>query len=77
MRDRNLLWPFPSAPCRNYNVLGAGYNEETGTWDHRWPGMEASALPNGFQELVQQFQNFVENKKDHREFTELGWGVAP
>ena len=72
MRDRSLLWPFPSSPCRNYNVLGAGYCRESKTWDLVWPGFESHCLTKGFDELVQQFHKFVTERQDHREYTELG-----
>ena len=72
MRDRKLLWPFPSSPCRNYNCLAAGFDPATGTWDHLWPGMDKECLGQGFHNVVQQFENFVENKKDHKEYTEQG-----
>ena len=75
MQDRKLLWPFPSSPCRNYNCLGAGFDPATGTWDHVWPGMSKECLGQGFDHLLQQFENFVENKKDHREYTEQGCNV--
>jgi len=75
MRDRKLLYPFPSSPCRNYNCLGAGFDRETGTWDHIWPGMPLATLGSGFDELLEQFQKFVENKKDHKEYTEVGCNV--
>ena len=66
LQQKKISFPFPSAPLRNYNVFGCGFDETTQDWPacYQWPGVPLNSWDEDkFQMVRIQLKKFAEDKQ--------------
>ena len=63
LQAKKVTYPFPSAPGRNFNVLGAGFSRKLDDWpkEYKWEEASKNGLPSDLDEVCEQFERFAAN----------------
>ena len=67
LQEKKAQYPFPSSACRNYNILGSGFDLKLGDWPscYKWRGVKKDHFNDGkLAACLQQFESFVRDKSD-------------
>lgn len=72
MQQKKVSYPFPSSPCRNYNIFGSGFDQNLKDWPacYKWQGVPADHFNEGkIKTCLEQLENFICNKSDSMYWT--------